>query len=142
MKVWNQAKVAWMNTRDLPGVLQIFIRGGMIASLVLLVLTLFPLTSWTVDGRTTTYAQMWRSGGAELVVLWLLLMAAGCWGVALRKPNARWILIFSPFASLILNVGFASFRLTDVFVAIFLAAIIYAVLFHLRSVRLYFGSAL
>ena len=111
----------------------------MISSLILLVFAVLPLAPWTVDGMTKTYAEMWRSGGAELAVLWLLLVAAGCWGVALRKPDARWILVFTPLASLITTISFEPFQPSDIFSASVCAVIVYVTLFHLRSVRLYFG---
>lgn len=133
-------KVAWLNTRELPALLRMLIRGGMVSSLVLLVFVTLPLAPWTVNGRTHTYAEMWRSGIAPVAACWLALMAIGCWGVAARKPFCRWILILSPLVSEVSSAVFQPLRLTDIASAGLWVMVAYVSLFHLRSVRAYFGN--
>jgi hypothetical protein len=140
LKIFTELKAAWLNSREMPALLRVFIRGGMVSTPILFVFVMLPLAPWTINGKPHTYSEMWRSGAAPLIAFWLALLAIGCWGVAARKPLCRWILVLSPVASEVVSINFQPLRLVDIASAGWWAIVVYVGLFHFPSVRTYLGG--
>jgi hypothetical protein len=125
MKMLDQMKGAWLNTRDLPSLARWFIRFGMIFCPILVFVVMLPL---------------WSSGTFLPASIWMALLAIGCWGVAARKPNYRWILVFSSFATEAASILFVPLRVTDIASAGWWSIVVYVCLFHSRSIRSYLSE--
>jgi hypothetical protein len=122
-------KLAWLNTRDLPTLGRWFIRCGMIFCPFLCLLAMWPF--WP----------FWRTGTTLPAAIWMCLLAIGCWGVATREANYRWVLILSPFATEAASIFFVPLRLTDIASAGWWSVVVYVSLFHVRSIRTYFDRS-
>lgn len=134
----------WRNTRDMPLLLRVMCRGGMIVAPVLLVLLIVPAMNWTVDGRLVSHAQLWRSGAGPALALLMLLVALGCWGLAARRPPSRWLLVAAPVVPYVARALFpdAASALEPWLLVEAVAAslILYVGLFHTGAVRTYLAD--
>jgi hypothetical protein len=74
----------------------------MLATPILLFTILIPALPFNVDGRTVPYREMWSSGLAPVLGLFLMLGAIASWGLALRRPGARWAAVATPVAPFVL----------------------------------------
>jgi len=63
----------WRNTKALPLLLRALIQGAMVVTPLFLLLLVFPVTEWEVDGRLVSYAELLSSGAGIAVALTLLL---------------------------------------------------------------------
>jgi hypothetical protein len=79
-----------------------FCGGAMLATPILLITILIPVLPFNVDGREVPYREMWSSGLAAVLGLFLMLGAAASWGLALRRPGARWAAVATPVAPFVL----------------------------------------
>ena len=81
-----QALVAlWRNTKEMPALLRMFCQGAMVAPPLLAVVLLVPLTNWNVNGREVHYSELWSSGAGLTMLVLLLMVSAGSWGLAARR---------------------------------------------------------
>jgi hypothetical protein len=135
----------WRNTKEMPFLLRLFCQGGMAVAPILLCFVLLPVTDWTVNGRTMSYVDLWKSGAGVSMVVFLTLLLVGTWGLAARNPRSRWALVFAPVAPYAILLVFpwssqfsSESTSGDILAqAIVAGAIIYACLFHLQAVRKY-----
>ena len=70
----------------------------------------------------------------------MALLTLGCWGVAARRPNYRWVLVFSPFATEVVSILYVPLRLLDIASAGWWSIVVYIMLFHVRSIRTYLSE--
>jgi hypothetical protein len=125
LKIDDQMKIAWLNTRELPALARWFIRCGMIICPIFIVVLVLP----------------WLPSTALLpAAVWMALLAIGCWGVAARRPSYRWVLVLSSFATEAASLFYVPLRLTDIASAGWWSIVVYISLFHVRSIRAYFGE--
>ena len=96
----------WRNTKRMLQLLRMFCQGAMIAPPILAVLLLLPLADWTVNGRQIPYSELWSSGAGLTFLVFTLMATAGAWGLAARKTWARWALVASPVAPIIVATAF------------------------------------
>ena len=137
----------WRNTKDLPFPLDMLCQGAMVAGPVLLVVLVVPFVEWTTDARKLSYAELWKSGAGIAFGLFLLLLTIGAWGLAARKRASRWALVAAPPAPYVASMAFLNSGLLTaedirygILGGVLLAALLYACLFHLPSVRRYFAA--
>jgi hypothetical protein len=117
--------VAWLNTRELPTLARWSIRYGMIVCPILIVVLMLP----------------WLPLATPLpAAVWMALLAFGCWGVAARRPNYRWVLVFSPFATEVVSILYVPLRLLDIASAGWWSIVVYILLFRVRSIRTYLSE--
>jgi hypothetical protein len=127
----------WKNTKGMPWPLGMLCRGGMVASPILLFFLLLPIQDWNVDGRVMSYSELWASGYGFIFALFFAIGGVGFWGLAARKPNARWFLVFTPIVPLIAaSLIFSTF--SELVEGVLGAVVIYACLFYLPAVKEYF----
>ena len=140
----------WRNTKNMPQLLRMLCQGAMVAPPILAALLVLPLTDWTVNGKQVPYAELWKSGAGLTFLVFTLTATAGAWGLAARKTWARWALVATPVAPVIVAALYpktwfteqASGDLSTWLSALGMAAIFYACLFFLPSVKAYvYGSA-
>jgi len=135
----------WRNTKSLPFLFRLFIQGAMVATPILLLFLVLPITEWEVNGRMVSYTELWSSGEGAAAAVSLALAGAGAWGLAARRAESRWLLVISPVAPyIVLAIFSASAPVTlDVIVsAVLTAAVFYFCLFRLRAVRAYLDAEL
>ncbi|MFZ6780740.1 hypothetical protein ACO0LD_28235 [Undibacterium sp. Ji83W] len=115
----------------------------------MLLLVLLPVFNCEVNGQEMTYRELWTSGTGVVIAFFLAMGAAGSWGLAARKPWARWVLVFLEPALLLtlalnpstwmeqegLNVGEQAVQ------TLLTSLCIYACLFHLPGMRRYYEAA-
>ena len=137
----------WRNTEELPFPLDKLCQGAMVAGPVMFVFLVLPIVDWTINGRQMSYAELWQSGAGLAFGLFLVLLMIGAWGLAARNLGSRWALVAAPAAPYVASVPFANsglLSIEDIVSGIvgdlFVAAIGYACLFHLPSVRRYFAG--
>ena len=130
--------IYWRNAAEMPLLLGLLCKGGMVAGPILLFFLAVPVMEWTVNGQRMSYSELWRSGAGISLVISGGLITLGTWGMAARQRWCRWALVLAPVLpiaafpkSFIPEPGFA---LVNELVT---AAIIYGCLFHLRSVQEY-----
>ena len=46
--------------------------------------------------------------------VWMALLTLGCWGIAARRPNYRWVLVFSPFATEVVSILYTSITIKSI----------------------------
>lgn len=126
----------WRNTQRMPQLLRMFCQGAVVAPPILAALLLLPLTDWTVNGRQVPYTELWRSGAGLTFLVFALTATAGAWGLAARKPWARWALVAALYPEMWFTEQ-ASGDLSTWVSAIGMAAFFYACLFLLPSVKAY-----
>ena len=147
MTVLSLVKNSWQNTKAMPVLLRMFSQGAMVASPILLIFLVLPLTDWNVDGKSMSYAELWKSGAGVVAVMPLLLAALGGWGIAAKVKAARWSWVAMPLLPALLLPFFpalsasSSSRLADIGSGVVTALIIYGALFHISAVQKYFGGA-
>ena len=71
----------------MPILMRMVCGGAMLATPILLLTLVFPLAPVNVQGRTVPYDELWASGLAPVLVLFLLLGAIASWGLALRRAR-------------------------------------------------------
>jgi len=91
----------WRNTKEMPPLLRMFCQGAMVAPPALSALLVLPLTDWTVNGKQVPYAELWSSGAGLTMLVFMLLAAAGAWGLAARAKWSRWAWVATPVAPLL-----------------------------------------
>jgi hypothetical protein len=128
----------WRNTKDMPFILGMLCRGGMLACPGLLLFLVIPVNDWTVNGKRMSYAELWQSGAGLSSALFFGLGIVGTWGLAARQPWSRWALVATPILPIVFFPGAMLTDLKFVIINASLTALAtYAYLFHLRSVREY-----
>ena len=132
----------WRNAEELPFLLRLLCKGGMVAGPILFVFLVVPIMDWTVNGHQMSYSDLWRSGAGMSALLLICLVTFGTWGMAARLGWSRWALVLAPVLSIILfpkslvpNLGFALIN------GLVTAVIIYGCLFHLKPVQVYFSKS-
>jgi len=137
----------WRNTKNLPFPLDMLCQGAMVAGPVLLVILALPIVDWTTGDLAMSYAELWKSGAGIAFGLFLLLITIGAWGLAARKRASRWALVAAPPAPYVASMPFLNSGLLTaedirygILGGVLVAAVLYACLFHLPSVRRYFAS--
>jgi hypothetical protein len=117
----------------------------MVAGPLLFILTLLPIGDVSFNGRRMSYAEFWSSGGGPSAAVFTLMITLGCWGLAARALNSRWLLVLCPLVPYIPLVILNPSTVRSSAPMILLleqgagAAFIYFCLFRLRSVRRYLG---
>lgn len=146
MKYIEAIRTSWQNTQEMPALLRIFCRGGMVAAPILFLFLVLPIAPIKVNGQPVSYADLWSSGIGEILVLFIGLIGIGAWGMAARRGCSRWFVVLAGllpavFTTLIPNsskyapgIGKADFLAEATITAIFL----YACLYMIPSVRRYF----
>ena len=138
----------WHNTKSMPLLLRILCQGAMVAPLILAVLLVLPVTEWSINGRLVGYSELWQSGAGMSLLAFTLFATAGAWGAAARAPWARWVLVATPVAPLLLaamhsSTWFTAQATSEVSTwvgAVTTSALIFAGLFLVPSVRTYFHA--
>ncbi len=131
----------WSNTTEMPFLLRIYCRGGMLAGPLLLVMLPLPIVEWTLNGNLVSNSEAWGSGLALAMTTFLILIAGGCWGMAARLSNSRWALVAAPTVPTLMIAALSpGVSGGDVLQAILTSAGIYFSLFHLGSVSRYMKS--
>ena len=131
----------WRNTEQMPIILCVACRGGMLAGPLLLVMLAIPGVDWRVDARSMSYGEVWNSGVGLVMVVFLGLVTVGSWGMAARRPWSRWALVLTQVLVIVPIVAGEVDQPWVLLVQAGVAAlIIYAVLFHLPSIRTHFES--
>lgn len=133
--------VYWRNAKEMPTVLSLLCRGGMVAGPVLLFFLLVPIQDWNVNGQPMSYGELWRSGAGVSAATFVGLVTAGTWGMAARRTWSRWALVAAPVLPIIFfpkalvpDLGFVIAN------GVVTAAVVYGCLFRLQSVREYLQS--
>ncbi|MBK9021559.1 MAG: hypothetical protein IPL72_16865 [Sulfuritalea sp.] len=98
----------WRNTKSLPFLFRLFIQGAMVATPILLLFLVLPITEWEVSGRMVSYTELWSSGEGAAAAVSLALAGAGAWGLAARRAESRWLLVISPVAPYIVLAIFSA----------------------------------
>ena len=125
MKIADKIKVAWLSTRELPTLARWSIRCGMTICPVLFVVLIF----------------LWLLSLPFLpAAVWMALLAVGSWGIAARRPNYRWILVFSTFATEAVSLLYVPLRFFDIASAGWWSLVVYIALFQVRAIQAYFGE--
>jgi hypothetical protein len=132
----------------MPFAMRMLCGGAMLATPVLLVTLVVPILPWHVNGRIVSYDEMWSSGAAPVLALFLLLGAIASWGLALRRAGARWVAVATPIAPLLLawllprSELLGTYQQPGTFFAMLPGAIgLYLCLFHLSAVERYLAGA-
>jgi hypothetical protein len=130
----------WGNMKEMPTLLRASCGGAMCVGPAFVVSLLAPGQK-VVNHRVMSYVDFWRSGAGEGFLLFAVLLTLGAWGMAARLSWSRWTII-------------AAFALPAVFIpeaivpnywgtiayAAGTAVVAYGCLFHVPSVRRYFGA--
>src|SRR5580704_15514425 len=136
----------WRNTRDMPLLLRVFCVGGMLVPLLFLPIFIVPnISTYELNGRPISFAQFWSSGMAPEIFAALLLVCAGCWGLAARDRESRWFLVLAPVIPTLIAVPFALINhstddlggISSFVEAIVTSAVIYVCLFKIPSIQAY-----
>jgi len=141
--LFSNLREYWTNTRELPLVVRMLCRAGMLVAPFFLVMLILP-TEWAVDGRQMSSAELWRSGQAIAVALPLLLYGTSAWGLAARQAWSRRVLVAAPPLSCLAMILSPATRVDvavpDVLEATGLAVVIYIGLFHVKAVKMFFAG--
>lgn len=129
--------------------IRILCHGGMVVCPLMLLFVLLPVFNWEVNGQEMTYRELWTSGTGVVFAFSLATGAAGSWGLAARKPWARWVLVcMEPALLLVLALNQSTWMeqeglpLGELAVQTLLTSLcIYACLFHLPGMRRYYETA-
>jgi hypothetical protein len=126
----------------MPSLLRMYCQGGMTAGPLLFVLTVLPISDVSFNGRRMSYAEFWSSGGGPSAAILTLMVTVGCWGLAARALNSRWLLVLCPLVPYIPLIILSPSTLYSSMPVVLLgqgaaAAFTYFCLFRLRSVRHY-----
>jgi hypothetical protein len=117
---------------------------AMLASPILLVALCLPIVSFSVGGKEVAFQEIWRSGLG--VILWISLLLSGLasWGLALRRPIARWFAVAGPIAPIAVaallphSAVLSHYQQPNaILLALPYAMGMYFCLFHVQSVRRY-----
>ena len=129
--------VWWENTKDMPRLLRMLCRGGMVATPILFAFLALPIANYHVNGHDMTYSELWLSGTGIVFTVFLGLGGIGSWGLAARHRNARWGFVFAPLVPYLLSIFFfpaalpsSQFSLSLLLEAVVGGIVIYAYLFH------------
>lgn len=125
MKVADKIKATWLSTRELPALARWGIRYGMTACPIL---TVVLMLLWLLSLPFLPGA------------VWMTFLAVGSWGVAARRPNYRWILVFSTFAAEAVSLLNVPLRFFDIASAGWWSLVLYIALFQARTIPTYFGE--
>jgi hypothetical protein len=132
----------------MPFVMRMLCGGAMLATPVLLVTLVVPFLPMDMNGHVTSYEEMWSSGAAPVLALFLVLGAVASWGLALRRAGARWAAVATPIAPFLLASLLPKSELLGAyqqwgtfFVALPYAIGIYLCLFHISAVKRYLAGA-
>jgi hypothetical protein len=137
------------NTKELPLVIRILCHGWMLVCPLMLLLLLQPLFNWEVNGQEMTYLELWTTDTVVGLAVSLAMMTAGSWGMAARKPWARWVLVFMQPALLLMLALYPStwmaqegLNIADLALQTLIVSLcVYACLFHLPGMRRYYQAA-
>ena len=145
MVIAERMATCWRNTKSMPFLLRLLIQGAMVATPILLLFLVLPITEWEMNGRTVSYTELWSSGEGPALAVSLALAGAGAWGLAARAAASRWLLVFSPVAPYIVLAIFPASALAPVTLDVIVsgaltAAVFYFCLFRLRAVRAYLDA--
>lgn len=138
--MWIRINKAIGNTSAMPQILSLTVRAAMVTGPLLIIFALLPLVPWTIDGKVMSGEEAWASGFAPMLITWLVLVTFAAWGIALRRPQSRWVAVALPLASMVLAMSVASVSLADMAFSVGMAICIYLYLFHARSVCRYFSG--
>ena len=145
MTVLSLVKSSWQNTKTMPSLLRMFSQGVMVAPPILLLFLVLPLTDWSVNGKSMSYTDLWRSGAGVIAATTLLLATFGGWGIAAKVKAARWLWVATPLLPALLLPFFPALSASawsssavNVGSGIVTALIVYGALFHTLAVREYF----
>ena len=72
----------------------------------------------------------------------MALLAVGSWGIAARRPNYRWILVFSTFVTEVVSLLYVPLRFFDIASAGWWSLVVYIALFQVRAIQAYFGETI
>jgi hypothetical protein len=132
----------------MPFAMRMLCGGAMLATPILLVTLVVPILPWHVNGHIASYEEMWSSGAAPVLALFLLLGAIASWGLALRRAAARWAAVATPIAPFLLawllprSELLGTYQQPATFFAMLPYAIgIYLCLFHISAVKRYLAGA-
>ena len=119
----------------------------MVAPPILLAFLVLPLTDWTVNGKSMSYSELWRSDAGVVFGAALLLAAVGGWGIAARVPAARWAWVAAPLLPALLlplfpqlAAGSSSSTLSTIGAGLITSIVVYCALFHVAAVQRYINQ--
>ncbi|MFZ6681882.1 hypothetical protein [Undibacterium sp. Tian12W] len=129
--------------------IRILCHGWMFVGPLMLLLLLQPLFNWEVNGQEMTYLELWTTDTVVGLAVFLAMGTAGCWGMAARKPWARWVLVFMQPALLLMLALYPStwmaqegLNIADLALQTLIVSLcVYACLFHLPGMRRYYQAA-
>jgi hypothetical protein len=128
----------------MPRLMGMICGGAMLSTPILLIAVCLPVVTFKVDGQDVVFADMWKSGLGETLAVSLLLSGLASWGLAFRRPGARWLAVAAPIAPVVVaallprSAILSAYQQTStVLLSLPYAIGIYLCLFHLRSVRRY-----
>jgi len=135
----------WKNTKGMPFILRSLVQGAMVVAPIFLLLLVFPLIEWEINGHLVSHASLWSSSEGVAIASTLALAAAGGWGLAARNSRSRWLLVSLPIVPYIVLALFPGtfsdpVDFADIASAVLTAAVFYCCLFRLRVVRAYLGA--
>ena len=133
---------SWRNTGDMPLVMRVLCQGAMVVTPLLILALVLPTGDWEVNGRTTTYRELWTSGDGAMLTACLALYCFGAWGLAARFDSSRWVLV----AASVLPAVFVSISVRSISWSAFAEAaiegiVLYFCLFRIRAVQLFMAGA-
>ena len=121
----------------------------MVAAPLLALLLVVPFNNWSVNHREVTYQELWGSGAGLAFLVFTVLGSIGSWGMAARLPGTRWAYVLMPTAPFVVAALHSPSWFTQEALAtvstplssLATSVAIYAVLFHLPRLRVYFRSS-
>ena len=131
----SQVRKLWANTRSMPFILRSACQTGMIVPFVLL-LALLPGSEFVLGGRKLSYSEAWSFGLVPAGAVALSALLLGSWGLAARRPVARWLLVSAPaLPTLVLAIfGVHPISASEILKVAALCVLFYLYLFHSDAV--------
>jgi len=105
MNPLKQIAQAWRSSRELPWFIRYWCRSAMLGGPLAIVLLTTPVLLDREPPSPTMYDVFWSSITGPAFLLVLCLLTSGAWGLALRLPRSRWLLVASPLPFYLMLAG-------------------------------------
>ena len=126
----------WANFKSMPLMLK-FLTAQAIAGILLLIVSVIPLASYRIDGRSVTHAEWWGSGIGVYASVWGVLLAIAGFLLVTRKPFSRPVYLGVLSLGLVTPYFLFGGHWSSLF-SLLIVAIIAAYLYLKTSVKQYF----